>query len=404
MVVNIIGYITALTALLYHFRRAFYFFLKQGEFYMDAAFLRKTFALIAKGLVEKEQLLQKDSTRYPYSKTLQHGVNMFLAASHRAGCTQYSDESSFLTHFITKPIADWFYEWNQDVVDELNLQEQPFFGYDAFAYQRNGNIYTPSSECYEFLETQDSDIMDGTDERILYEKMIVLDQNTYCKVRRYIIEHPIISLEDRRMMSLELADNQTAKEAFQFAYEEITEDCYRCPCCGWTMTQGKQGCSCHSSHCTDTIPDLTDEMKLHPFDGALYRLKKGIMRYFSTPGKLELDIVKFCEKKKIRWTLWPQMDRYDVEIQFSDGEIWEIDAKAYRNPIALRTKIQNDNGFPEGEYARGYFVVPGEYTVNQRNYTTIVNRALINQKNVKCITLKTLKTQITRKETACHEV
>lgn len=41
---------------------------------MDAAFLRKTFALIAKGLVEKEQLLQKEPTRYPYSKALQDEI------------------------------------------------------------------------------------------------------------------------------------------------------------------------------------------------------------------------------------------------------------------------------------------------------------------------------------------
>lgn len=55
---------------------------------MDAIFLRKTFALIAKGLVEKEQLLQKEPTRYPYSKALQHGINMFLAASHQIGTIQ----------------------------------------------------------------------------------------------------------------------------------------------------------------------------------------------------------------------------------------------------------------------------------------------------------------------------
>ena len=96
-------------------------------------------------------------------------------------------------------------------------------------------MYTPSADCYEFLETQDSDIMDGTDERLLYEKMVTLDQETYCKVRRYIIENPIITLEDRRAMSLDLADNRAARDAFQFAYEEITEDCYRCPHCGWTM-------------------------------------------------------------------------------------------------------------------------------------------------------------------------
>ncbi len=372
---------------------------------MDTAFMRKTFALIAKGLIEKEQLLQKEPTRYPYSKALQHGINMFLAASQQAGCqsaVQYADETSFLTHFITKPISDWFSDWNPDIIDKLNFREEPFYAYEAFAYQRSGNIYTPSSDCYEFLEIQDNDIINGTDERILYEKMKVLDQETYCKIRRYIIEHPIITIEDRRAMSLDLADNQAARDAFQFAYEEITGDSYRCPCCGWTMIPGKYGYHCHSTHCTDIIPELTDERKLDISAGELYRLKKGIMRYFAAPGKLELEIVTFCEKKKIRWALWPQMDRYDVEIQFANGEIWEIDAKAYRNPMALRTKIQNDNGFPEGEYARGYFVIPSEYTVNQRNYTTIVNRALTNQKNVKCVTLKSLKTEISRKENSCH--
>lgn len=370
---------------------------------MDAAFLRKTFILIAKGVIEKEQLLQSDPTRYPYSKTFQHGMNMFLAASYQACNAQYSDESHFLAQFITKPIADWFSGWDQDVIEKLNLTEEPFYGYGAFAYQRNGNVYTPGSECYEFLETQDSDIMEGTDERVLYEKMIDLNQEEYCKVRRFIIEHPIISFEDRRKMSLELSDNPAAKDAFRFAYEEIKEDCYRCPYCGWTMTKGKYGYNCHSSHCTDTTPILTDEMRLNVSDRVLYRLKKGIMRYFSAPGKLELEIVSFCEKKKIQCELWPQMDKYDVEIRFSNGEIWEIDAKAYRNPIALRTKIQNDNGFPEGEYTRGYFVVPSEYTSNQKNYTAIVDRALTNQKNVKCVTLKTLKTEITRKGRSCLE-
>lgn len=369
---------------------------------MDEIFLRKAFALIAKGLMEKERLLQKEPSRYPYSKELQHGINMFLAASSQIGqmedrIFEWADESSFLKHFITRPIADWFHEWNAEEVKELRLEEQPFYGYEAFAYRRNENIYIPSSECYEFLETQDSDIMAGTDERVLYEKMRLLDQDTYCYIRKYIIEHPIISLEKKRLMSLKLSDDQMARDAFQFAYEEITEESFRCPSCGWTMTQGKYGLNCHSPHCTDIVPELTDDMKLDIAEG-MFRLKKGVMRYFAQPGKLELAIADYCEKKKISWTLWPYMDKFDVEIQFSDGEVWEIDAKAYRNPITLRTKIRNDDGFPEGDYSRGYFVVPSEYVIHQRNYTSIVSKALEYQTNVKCITLRTLKTEISRKE------
>ena len=254
---------------------------------MDTAFMRKTFALIAKGLIEKEQLLQMEPTRYPYSKALQHGINMFLAASQWAGsqaAVEYPDEASFLAHFITRPIEEWFDTWESGAVEQLHLQEEPFYAYDAFAYQKAGNVYVPSSDCYEFLETQDSDIMNGTDERILYEKIITLSQEDYCRVRRYIIEHPIITLEDRRTMSLELADDPMARDAFQFAYEEITEESYRCPQCGWTMMQGKYGYSCHSTHCTDTLPEFTAEMKLDISAGDLYRLKKGIMRYFATPG------------------------------------------------------------------------------------------------------------------------
>ena len=64
----------------------------------------------------------------------------------------------------------------------------------------------------------------------------------------------------------------------------------------------------------------------------------------------------------------------------------------------LRAKIQNDGGFPSGDYARGYFVIPNEYTVNQRNYTAIINRVLTDQKNVECVTLRALKTAIAKKE------
>ena len=91
--------------------------------------MRKAFALIAKGLIEKEQLLQKEPTRYPYSKALQHGINMFLAASQRAGsqvAVKYPDEAAFLAYFITRPIEEWFDTWESGVVEQLHLQEEPF--------------------------------------------------------------------------------------------------------------------------------------------------------------------------------------------------------------------------------------------------------------------------------------
>lgn len=48
---------------------------------MDVILIRKAIALIAKGLMEKERLLKEQPNRYPLSRTLLHGINMFLFAS-----------------------------------------------------------------------------------------------------------------------------------------------------------------------------------------------------------------------------------------------------------------------------------------------------------------------------------
>lgn len=378
---------------------------------MDITLIRKAIALIAKGIVEKDHLLEKQPNRYPHSKKLQHGINMFLYASLSWGGVgedifEYADESKFLQKYAKIPVAQWFEEWDSKVCSQLDLENQPFYGYEALAYYRKRtNRYMPSEDCVVFLETQEANIIEGTDEYALYEKIIRLSQEEYCLVRRFIIEHPIMTIDDRRDILFRLAGNQIAKEAINTAYELFQEKGYRCPICGWTMTDGSFGPICHSEYCTKTMPFLTDIIKVDGTEETVYRLKKGVMRYFAQPGKLELDIVDFCEKKKLTWELWPQKDKYDVEITFPDGAVWEIDAKAYRNPIALRSKIENDNGMPEGDYQRGYFVIPTDYTKGNRQYTAIVNRGLdaLHQPNVRCITMQQLKENINRKVEMCRE-
>lgn len=375
---------------------------------MNVVHLQKAFAFIARGLVEKEKLLKESPNRYPYSKDLQRGINMFLAACLEIGhlgkrIFKYTDESSFLTQYISKPIREWFNDWDQAALVQYKIDSQPFYDYGSFAYRRSKNdVYTATEECIEFLSTQEINIIEGTDERALYEKIIQLSQDDYCKVRKYIIQNPIITVEDRRAFLLEYADNANAKEAFNLAYE-LFEGIYTiCPACGWTMTEGVYGYSCVSEHCLEHMPTITDAMKIDASMKPVYRLKKGIMRYFAQPGKLEIEIAKFCEKKNLEYTMWPQKDTFDIEIRFNDGEIWEIDAKAYRNPISLCAKIKNDGGFPPGNYNSGYYVVPTEYTVNKSDYVSVVNKVLTQQPNVKCVTLAAIKRKINRKVGEIH--
>lgn len=294
---------------------------------MNVVHLQKALAFIASGLVEKEKLLKESPNRYPYSKNLQRGINMFLAACLEMGrlgenTFKYADESSFLTQYISKPICEWFDDWDQAALVQYEINLQPFYAYGPFAYHRGkNNVYITTEECVEFLSTQENNIIEGTDERALYEKIIQLSQDDYCKVRKYIIQNPIITIEDRRAFLLEYADNANAKEAFNLAYELFEGTYTTCAACGWTMTEGLYGYSCVSEHCLEHMPAIIGEMKIDASMKPVYRLKKGIMRYFAQPGKLEMSIAKFCEKKNLEYSLWPQKDRFDLQTHYTKSSV-----------------------------------------------------------------------------------
>lgn len=374
----------------------------------DYTTIRKAMILIGQGLVEKDSSLREHLNRYPYSPKFLHGINLFLAAGYQLGGTgtdlfRYADEASFCARFLCKPISDWFQDWHLTEQERLKLKEEPFFAYEPFAYNTKKNAYAPSEECLEFLHSQDANPIEGTDQRVLYEKIMQLEQKDYSGIRKLLIENPILSQDTLREYKMNYADNPTATETLGFAYETFDQNAFRCPICGWTMTKGENGMQRHPWHFEDTEPVLTEKDRINRSDGPILRLKRGIMRYLAQPGKLELEIAAYCEKKSLQYTLWPQMDRFDVEIQFSDGEIWEIDAKAYRNPRHLRSTIENEGGFPSGDYRWGYYVVPTEYTRNQSNYTKVVSKAFTDQKNVSCVSLSELKKEISRKEAGCLE-
>ncbi len=374
---------------------------------MDVIHLQKAFAFIAKGLIEKEAILKTEPNRYPYSKNLQRGINMFLSACVIMGKQTYdifnfADETNFLTKYACKPIREWFVNWDEQSMEFHDIAKQAFYSYEAFVYKRKGESYSVSQECEEYLSVQESNIIEGTDEHALYEKIIQLSQDDYCDVRKYIIEHPIISIAEHRELRSRYASNVIVRDSIELAYEIFEGEGSICPNCGWTMQVNSYGYTCVSEHCCEHMPKVTDEMIVDGNKETVYRLKKGVMRYFAIPGKLELEIAKYCEKKKLKYKLWPLKDTFDIEICFGDGDTWEIDAKAYHNPISLCEKIKKDGGFPRGEYAKGYYVVPDECTRYKNNYTSVVNNMLVKQPNVKCVTLSAIKKSIGRKERECN--
>lgn len=364
--------------------------------------LRKAFELIAKGLRTKQEALEANPKQYPYIPCLNHGINMFLALTYDIGQAgteifRVADEHAFFERYLCHPVKEWFDAWNPEVLTNLSIREQEFYHCDAFAFPRGDNYYYFSGACDEFLDAQEPNVIEGVDEHTLYDDLSQLSQDDYCFLRQYIIEHPVITITERRELLSDYSDNPVTKRAIFHAYERFDEQAYRCPDCGWTMIKTKYGFICHSPNCETFKKPLEACRKWDGANEEMYRLKKGIMRYIAVPGKPELEVAHVCQKYKLDFSLWPEMDKYDVEIRFPDGDVWEIDAKTYRNPWLLKHYFENRGGFPTGSYQQGFVVIPDKLKRKESKYTVIVNEALTRQDNVRCVTMRTLKGEIKRK-------
>lgn len=359
---------------------------------MDVVFVKKAVALIVRGIDEKEHLLRQKPQKYPYSKRLQHGINMFLAAAWEIGGVPFTilDEASFLQVHAEKPLWEWFENWQLSGADRQDLTT--VLDYDSLFFQTGEGYYELTGEGGEFLSTLEKDLLAGTDECTLYEKMICLSQKNYCILRRFLIEHPIAGDKEFRAVRLELADDESALEALEFAYESFEGEYYQCPKCHWIMTKTPYGYHCHTESCVKCAPSVTPkDLRREP----VRRLKKGVMRYMAAPGRLEMKLAEQCENLHLHYELWPHMDRYDLEIHLPNGAIWAIDAKAYRNPLSLRTQLEQDTAFANGTFQKGFYVVPQEYARKYQNYLHIINDTLAQKgsayANVQCVTDPMLK-------------
>ncbi len=223
----------------------------------------------------------------------------------------------------------------------------------------------PSDLCYEMCvdgfdtegELQQRKIID-----ILKECARYGDEDDYVKIRRFIIEHPIVNnIEiDNFIRKYTLFDQELRKAYAKVRefYEEIpyhvqnNNQVHTCDYCGWTVASKHGTTICSSSVCKALKGH--EKLKLVQVDKNTRRLKKGVMQYICLPGKPELSLQKKLEKLGIKIKLWPSFDLYDLEVQF-DNEKWAIDVKDYSNPYVLVSKITS---FEPTECTKNLIVVP----------------------------------------------
>lgn len=373
---------------------------------LEALQVKKTVALIARGLMQKERCF--DGQTYPYDGTLHHGINTFFAL-----CLQHSglapeavllnaNETAFLRIVATRPVAQWFETWDSQWLEQTGIlrenycqEEEPLI----YFMGKEKNVFFTTETCADLLSAQARDLVNDIDQTAFYQQIKGLTQSQYALIRRYVIEHPLVTEADFRGIKLQMNQSTAALEAIGFAYEPVVQAGYVCPHCGWTMTKTSLGYSCCSRRCTAVTPNADELQSISPRDGYL-RLRLGIMRYTALPGQLELEIEAYAKSQGLEAQLWPYQDTYDVQITFADGGVWQIDAKAYASPYLLRERIQNDDGFPKtGAYECGFYVVPDWAKRERSDYCKIVQSTIDRcSPGVECVTLRMLKQRIGKRK------
>lgn len=302
------------------------------------------------------------------------------------------NETDAIVNIFSRSIKNWIKELENYLNEDLSD-----LYYDESLIELYGENKYKITECCDELASECSIYNMDSEQFKLFKRLRSLDQNKYTYLRKFIIENPIIGVRERSKLSEHIKRmgliEKKVDEFIDLAYEKIPNDAFfYCSNCGWTVSMKGDGSKkCIDNRCREKTNNFEELEELGDTRMKL-RLKPGIMRYFSLPGILELNIEKFCIQNNLEYTLWPNNDSYDIKVQGRKGNIIVIDAKDYSNAFTLaHSLLKSNNIFNKVEYTKAFIVVPDEAKKRKYDYCTVVNKALkrVNE-NVSCITITEL--------------
>lgn len=360
----------------------------------------RMFSYVAFGLKNKLGMLNPED--YKKGLLLRQGINMYCALALKRSVKTGDNLDKFLSSFsetkmiysvFTRPVKEWFLGWNEAIIAQL--EECDFYEIGALInVNKVSKAYSLTDECYDYLDASEKDLT-AIDEKAVYNQMKNLPQEVYVSVRKFIIEHRLLTNTERKKFILAHENNEEIRKIIENSYENIPQGMYECPNCGWTLQfVGEQPVCCHHS-CIDVAIAKRD--KLHQIDTKYeYRLRKGVARYISYPGDAELEIDNVCKQLGLKSQLWPDHDKYDIGITFNDGTYWGVDAKTYKNPKFLGRQIAVDNIFQSANIDRGFYVIPDSIVKNTAKYIEICKSYLKNSKFT-CLSMSQFKAKLRRR-------
>lgn len=314
-----------------------------------------------------EQLLHPETYELGgrvYPDALRRGCSRLAAAMMRAGAIPPVDIPDTI-ELLNQPVGTW------------QVRPAPPEHLRSIILMEGEDITDDADNCIISNPDIAGEYTQALMKRVVRNCLARGDQEGYVLFRRWIIEHPIASRRELIEVRRKLSDPDLG-DLFNEAYEDVPNSptggsgIRTCQRCGWTLLEdtNREAWRCSLSRCRQLDGFLPDQHSDHyPSDSDVRRVRRGLARYTTLPGKLEMRLYQSLERiRGLTVELWPDCDAYDIGIQFPDGQRWAVDCKDARNPVWLAHHL-NQNPIPTSSPAeRSLYVFPAYHRKLDPNY------------------------------------
>jgi hypothetical protein len=281
----------------------------------------ETLRYLATGLAEWDKTQPEERKHIP--KALRVGMSRMYLTSLLSGDEQAPSNLPELFEWAKKPVVDWKPSTEiKNLSSEVSLIEDGIISDFAAQWQVVG-----------------SDVEMQVQEKVLQDVLECCRANqledAYRALRKLIIEHPVLPFPEYRRL-LSSTELRPVRDFLLQTYVDLIDlagdNTYHfCPRCKYVMRYRPDGTySCRSMTCEQLsaknhLPVLPSVAK---HEAEMWKaVTPGVHRYGTLPGIWEIQLAETLTKMGVRVTLWPEIDEFDLLVEFSKKVRWAIDVK-----------------------------------------------------------------------------
>jgi len=357
----------------------------------SAFHINNILSLLSVGILQLEQTTQQSKTTplLPLNPTLRQGWEQLCYQCFYVGELPPRTLTE-LIHWLNMPTNQWPVLGKSLVEPEFNL---PLIedGEPSTLCVRLGSPYM---KVYNLQQELEDDVF-----RQIHELCYKLgDPALYTTVRTFINRNVV--LEDAYASITANADwPDEIRGLLSQCYQRIPVQCVRkdvrgqyivlCPHCGWPLEWNRRHeAGCYTGGpCTEMYGDLSESQIWKAYNPGMARTTEGIQRYVAAPEKSLLELVDALSSLwGIRLSLYPQLDAYDLLIEFINGQRWAVDLKDHKQAARLAIAINLKPFKYDPSWDRAFYVFPN-YRANEVYLNEFAN-AWMPEKGVQFMKLR----------------